>query len=489
MTTIEAELSLLDALEQARLVREREATPSELAQAALHRIAATDGELNSVVIDMAEEALRRAAGPLPSGPLSGVPTLLKDLGGAYAGAPRTEGSALLAGYVDEADCELVRRYKAAGLVMLGRTNTPEFGNAATTEPRRYGPCRNPWDPARSTGGSSGGAAAAVAAGIVPIAHGSDGGGSIRIPASCCGVVGLKPTRGRVSLAPDDDEMLCGFGVEHVLARTVRDSAAALDAEAGPAPGDPYFPPQPEHSFLSEVGAPPGRLRVAVATETWHGAPLHPDCAAAVQDAAELLETLGHHVVAAAPVLDAEALLGAFGTVWTAATAWNLAAWEAALGRTAGPDDVEDVTRMLAAEGRRISATAYLDARAALGEQTRRIGRFFTQCDVALTATLHRLPADIGAGRAPASAAQFFADDAAYCGTTYLANMTGQPAISLPLHWNADGLPIGVQLTGRYACEAVLLRLAAQLEEARPWANCIPPIHASRVRELSRVRAT
>ena len=473
------ELALLDALDQARLVRARELTPTELAEAALARVDALDPQLNAVVVDARAAGLRAAAGPLPDGPLAGVPMLLKDLGAACAGMPRTDGSALLDGWIDAEDCELVRRYKAAGLVLLGRTSSPEFGNAATTEPRRYGPCRNPWDLNRSTGGSSGGAAAAVAAGLVPIAHGSDGGGSIRIPASCCGLVGLKPTRGRVSAAPGNEEALCGFGVEHVLARSVRDSAAALDAEAGAAPGDPYFPPPPERPFLAEVGAPPGRLRVAVATATWTGTRLHRECAAAVERTAELLEALGHEVVHTAPALDGEALLDAFAVVWAAATAWGLAATERQVGRAIGPGDVEPGNLGLAAHGRRISAIEHLDARATLNEQSRRIGRFFAGCDVLLGATLNRLPDPLGAAAPFAGAAAFFAQDAAYCGENYLANMTGQPAISLPLHWSAEGLPVGVQLMGRYGCEAILLRLAAQLEEARPWADRIPPVHASK----------
>ena len=317
------DVARLDATAQAELVRRKSVTPRELVEAAIARVERVNPAINAVILRMDDLAREAASRPLPDGPFTGVPFLLKDLIAEYAGVPFLESTAFLRGYVPAEDSELVRRYKRAGLIVIGKTNTPELGIGPTTEPRLHGPTRNPWDPVRTTGGSSGGAAAAVAAGIVPMAHGNDAGGSIRVPAACCGVFGLKPTRARNPLGPHYGDMMTGLAVEHALTRSVRDSAALLDATAGPDPGDPYAAPPPARPYAQEVGAPPGRLRIAFSTRTIAGAEVHTDCVAAVRDAAGLAADLGHDVVEAAPAIDAEHLFRAFTTVLAAGFTWAI----------------------------------------------------------------------------------------------------------------------------------------------------------------------
>ncbi|MBI1956175.1 MAG: amidase, partial [Acidobacteria bacterium] len=317
------ELALFDATAQAELVRRKEVQPVELVEAAIERIERLNPKLNAVVTPMYEEARSQAKKNLPDVPFTGVPLLLKDLLASYAGVRLTSGSSFLREFVPDHDSELVARQKRAGLIILGKTNTPEFGILPTTEPRLFGPSRNPWDLHRTPGGSSGGSAAAVAAGMVPMAHGNDGGGSIRIPASCCGVFGLKPTRGRNPLGPNFGDILSGLAVEHALTRSVRDSAALLDATCGPDPGAPYWASPPARPFLQEVGTPPGRLRIALTTVSIAGKPVHPDCLQAARDAAALCAELGHEVVEAIPPLVGQQMIQAFLTLWASGCATSV----------------------------------------------------------------------------------------------------------------------------------------------------------------------
>jgi amidase len=373
------------------------------------------------------------------------------------------------------DDTLVARFKAAGLVTLGKTNVPEFGLLPTTEGVYYGAAHNPWNLDHSTGGSSGGSAAAVAAGIVPMAHANDGGGSIRIPASCCGLVGLKPTRGRNPLGPMLGDLLGGLICEHIVSRTVRDTAAMLDCTAGPEPGDPYAALPPARPYLEEVGAPTGRLRIAFATATPNGGKMHPECVAAVERTAQLCEELGHTVEDASPPLDHNLILQSFLTVWCAGLAMQLEAMAMMTGREIREEQFEGITWGLYQQGRQVTASQYLIGVAMLQIQARQVGRFHETYDCWLTPTLGAPPLRLGTidvnGRDAMAAMAPILD---YVPVTPLQNATGQPAISLPLHWSADGLPVGVMFTGRMSDEATLLRLAAQLEQARPWKDRRPP---------------
>jgi amidase len=475
------ELADLDATALADLVRRKQVKPIELVDGAIERIERLNPRINAVVTPMYDLARKAAEGPLPDGPFSGVPFLLKDLQAAYAGVPLTFGSAFLKEFVPRHDSEIVARYKRAGLIVLGKTNTPEFGLIPTTEPALFGAARNPWDTGRSTGGSSGGSAAAVAAGMVPAAHGNDGGGSIRIPASCCGLFGLKPTRGRNPLGPDVGDVMNGLVAEHALTRSVRDSAALLDATAGPDAGDPYFAPPPARPFLEEVGAPPGRLRIAFATESATGAPVHDDCVAAVKDAAALCQELGHEVVEASPPLNGPLFVQAFTTIWATGAALSIDGLALLSGRTPRQEDFEPLTWALAQMGRASSAVNYLIAVGMTQMFSRYIARFFEQYDIWLTPTLAQPPLPLGAYDSPPDTPLAgFALAAQIVPFTPVCNATGQPAMSVPLYWNADGLPIGAHFVGRYADEATLFRLAAQLEQARPWAQRRPPVSAQAV---------
>jgi amidase len=359
---------------------------------------------------------------------------------------------------------------------MGKTNLPEFGILATTEPHAFGPTRNPWNIAHSSGGSSGGSAAAVASGMVPMAHGNDGGGSIRIPASCCGLFGLKPTRGRNPLGPDVGEAMGGLVMEHALTRSVRDSAALLDATAGPDLGDPYWAPPPARPFLQEVGADPGRLRIAFSFETPTGTPVHPDCVAAVRDAAKLCADLGHHVEEAAPVINAEQITQAFVAVFTAGAAMTVDAMALLSGRTPTAEQVEPLTWAIHQMAHGLNAPSYLLAQTALHRIGRDVARFMVDYDVWLTPTLAEPPLPLGTLEStPENPLAGLMRSAAYTPYTPICNITGQPAMSVPLYWNGDNLPIGSHFMTRFGDEATLFRLAAQLEEARPWAERRPPV--------------
>ena len=498
-TTAPAALSELDGLGLAALVRAGELHPSELVEAVIERIEAVNPRINAIVAPMYEQARAQAREALPEGPLAGVPFLLKDLLAAVAGAPLRSGNRFHRDHVPDHDSELIRRYRAAGLIAVAKTATPELGITPYTEPELHGPTCNPWDLSRTPGGSSGGSAAAVAARVVPFATGGDGGGSIRIPASCCGVFGLKPTRGRTPNGPDHGELWQGAAVQHALTRSVRDSAALLDIGAGPDPGAPNYPPPPSRPFLAEVDAPPGHLRIAFTTRALLGGAVDGECVTAVHDTAELLRSLGHKVVEASPELDGPAFARAFFTMICGEVAAEVAASERRLGRRARPRDYEVPTWALAMLGRHLSAPGFIAAKETLFAISRGVAPFFTDHELLLTPSLSRPPVPIGslqprgAERAVMRALgslraggllQRLLDLTPAVERVYdfipftpLFNITGQPAMSLPLHWSPTNLPIGVQLVGRFAAEATLLRVAAQLERARPWADRIPPVHA------------
>jgi amidase len=469
----------LDAIGLAELVRTGQASSLELVEAAISRIERLNPLLNAVVSSRFDEARAAAARPLPnpSSVLAGVPFLQKDLGATLAGTAQSRGSRALRNHVSEEDTELGRRHGAAGLIVLGKSSSPEFGNHSTSEPVLFGPARNPWDPSRTTGGSSGGSAAAVASGMVPAAHGNDGAGSIRIPSSCCGLFGLKPTRGRNSWAPSGD-VLAGVAVEHALTISVRDSAAILDATAGWVPGDPSIAPVPPRPFLEEVGADPGRLRIAWSAQPPFEADVHPECVAAVRSTAELLASLGHDVEEAAPEFDGETLIEPFVRIWATA---NLADYRFArdfLGREPRRDELEITTWELVDYALRFDGAELLDAVDTLSAASRQIAPFFERYDAWVTPTLAQPPPGLGIlNQSQGGAVEWWRFDCQFNPWNPIANMTGQPAMSVPLHWTADGLPVGSLVFGRFGGESALFRLAGQLEAARPWRGRRPPIHA------------
>jgi amidase len=470
-----AELAWLDGVAQAELVRAGQASALELIEAAIERVEALNPSLNFLVESLADGARARASEARGDSRLAGVPMMLKDHLATCAGVPHTSGSRFLRDYVAPADSELVRRYKRAGLIAVGTSATCELALLSTASSARYGPCRNPWALDRTTGGSSGGSAAAVAAGCVPIAHGNDAGGSIRIPASCCGLFGLKPTRARNPLGPAYGDMYSGLWAEHVLTRSVRDSAATLDLTAGAMAGDPYAAPPASGAYLDQVGAPAGPLRIAVSSDAPTGVQVHGDCREAAQHAAKLCETLGHAVEEAAPPVDGASLEQAFFVVYAAGAAWCVEAWTRTLGRSPAPDELEPATWGLVELGRRKSAAEYLLAVQHLQAAARRIDRFHETFDVWLSPTLAAPPVRMGYFEAPVEdPLHTFELDSAFAAFTWIANATGQPAMSVPLHWNDENLPIGAHFTAACGREDLLIRLASQLEQARPWAQRRPP---------------
>ncbi len=463
-----------DLTEQAALVRNGEVSALELVDAA---IAALEGapELNVLVHREFDAAREAAAGPLGEGPLAGVPFLLKDLAEPQKGLPERMGSRALRDHVATETAWTVERYLAAGLIICGRTNTPEFGNHCATEPALSGPTLNPWNPDVSPGGSSGGSAAAVAAGLIGAASGGDGTGSIRMPSSCCGLVGLKPRRGRSSFAPSAGQMLDGLVNKHALTRTVRDTALLLDVTAGSAPGDPYTAPSPPRPFVSEVGADPGRLRVMHAERP----PFPGRVDARVQEvadrAARALEALGHDVSPGAPQLDAEVVRHAISVIHAVDNAGTFGWLTQELGRPPEPDELEPVTWDMLREGLELAAVAHASAIDDLHAQTRRAAVAFESGDLLLCPTLNALPPPPGSlSVSRGSVDAFFDVEFAATGWTAVANATGWAAISLPLG-EVEGLPVGVQLLA--PDEAVLLRVAAQLELAMPWSDRHPAAYA------------
>ncbi len=473
------DIAWLDATGQAELVRTKQVSPTELVEGAIARIEKLNPQLNAVIHELFDRARTEAAGDLPDGPFRGVPFLLKDLCAELAGTPYSEGTDLSGDYTSTVTQELVARYVGAGFVVCGKTNTPEFGILPTAEPRRFGATRNPWDTGRSTGGSSGGSAAAVAAGMVPAAHANDGGGSIRIPASCCGLVGLKPTRARNSLAPQLGDMMGGLVCEHVVTRSVRDTAAILDVTAGPVPGDPYWAPPPRGpSFAVAAASAPPVLRLGIVSTSPTGTDVHPDCVEAVRAAAATCESLGHRVEEVTLDVGGDSLMGDFINAWAAGNAWSVGIWEERLGRAATEADLEPLSWALVLLGRSLDAARYLAAVGGLQRATRRIAATFETVDVVLTPTIGEPPAPLGTfDSPPGEPLTGLFRSAAYVPFTPLFNVTGQPAISLPLHWNGEGLPIGVHFVGRFGDEETLLSLAGQLEQATPWADRRPPVSA------------
>lgn len=471
--------AFMDATAQAELVRRKEVKPIELIDAAIQRIESLNPTLNAVIYKLYDDARSSAEGNIPDGPFSGVPFLLKDLLAAYAGAPLTNGCAFLKNFVPDHDSELVARFKRAGLIILGKTNTPEFGLTVTTEPELFGPTRNPWNLDRTTGGSSGGSAAAVVTGQVAMAHANDGGGSIRIPASCCGVFGLKPTRARNPLGPDYGDVITGLICEHVVSRSVRDSATMLDALSGPEVGDPYAAPPPERPYSQEVGASPGRLRIAFSTDAYTGVPVHPDCVDAVRDVADLCSQLGHEVEETTPEvgIDPQEFGKAFISQWAGYTGWVIDTLSKVTGRAPTANEFEPATWAIYHQGKEeVSSADYLSGLQTLQLFSRDIGRFMVDYDVWLTPTMAKPPVPLGSFVGPPDdPAAYLVPLGEFSPFTGLCNVTGQPGMSVPLVWNSEGLPIGVHFAGRFGDEATLFRLAAQLEEARPWADRRPPV--------------
>lgn len=464
-----------DGLAQAALVRSGEATARELVEQAIARIERLNPLLNAVVTPLFDQALEAANdAKLASTPFAGVPMVLKDHLATYAGARHTSGSRFLRDNVAKHDSELVRRYKRAGLIPVGISNTCELALLSTAEPALHGATLNPWDTTRSPGGSSGGSASALAAGMVPIAHGNDSAGSLRIPASCCGVFGLKPSRGRVTPTPRGD-IAPGIWSEHVMTRTVRDSAAVLDATAGTLPHDQYWRPKPAGTFLDSVTAEPRRLRIAVSERPVNGGAVHRDCIAAVRQAADLCAELGHELVEVEPRVDGAALENDFFALYTVAASSRIAEWVRWVGREPEPDELEPLTWAVREEGLRQSAVDHVLTVQRLQRAARRILEMFETVDVWLTPTLAEPPAPLGYFDPPPDDPLAPLDlDARFSPFTWIANVTGQPAMSVPLMWNDDGLPIGSHFVGPPGGERVLFNLAGQLERARPWAQRRPP---------------
>ncbi|MAG33134.1 MAG: 6-aminohexanoate hydrolase [Deltaproteobacteria bacterium] len=477
----DTQLARLDATAQAALVASGDLTPAELVEAAIERIERINPRINAVVTRLYERARSEAASSaLPAGPFRGVPLLLKDLGCHVAGVPVYGGTRFLRDrrWVAPADSHLAQRFRAAGFVFVGKANTPELGLSPTTEPDSFGPTRNPWNPDRIVGGSSGGSAAAVAAGLTPLAHAGDGGGSIRNPAGACGLVGLKPSRGRTSMGPAKGEGWAGCVTEHVVTRSLRDTAAVLDCVAGPAPGDPYFAPPPLRPFAAELGADPGRLRIGQFTHN-DFTPAHPGSVAAVASTARLLSDLGHEVDGGYPAALDEPNLGELtSTAVSASVAREIAEMEAAVGERVKEGDIEPATLAMAERGRALTATDYLANLDGLHAYGRRLRSWWREpgetsgYDILITPTMAEPAPPIGSIKG-AEIGRIIR----LVPYTMPYNVSGQPAIGLPLHWTDEGLPVGIQLVSRYGEEDLLIRLASQIERARPWRDRAPPIHA------------
>lgn len=465
-----AEYRSFDGLGLAELVRRKEVSAAETVEAAISRAEAINAALNFLVFRDFERA-RAMAQHRREGLFAGVPFLLKDILGFAQGMPTRQGARFIPDIPFAHDSFLTEKFKASGLIPLGKTNVPEYGLLPTTESRLYGPAHNPFDLLRSTGGSSGGSAAAVAAGVVPLAHANDGGGSIRIPASCCGLVGLKPTRARVTLAPDLGEAVDGLAIDFVLSRSVRDSAAALDVAAGNVQGDPYWAPPAPPSWLDASAEKPGRLRIGFSMRKIDGGALHPECRAAVEFAARLCADLGHSVEDASPQFDVSVLVPSFLALWTANLAAAIGFTARVTGQTPVPELFEGLTWGMYEAGKRVGASDYLLAKAALQHASRQAANFHENFDLWLTSTLGSPPVPLGTFDIDEhDLTKGFLPLFDYVPFTALQNLTGQPAINLPLYWNVNGLPIGVQFAARFGDEIALLRLATELERAAPWSQ-------------------
>ena len=468
------EYPFLDALGLARLIQKKEISAKQALEAAIDRIESLNPRLNAVVCKMYDQAFGRIKNGPPLGPFSGVPFLLKDLTANFAGVPTSSGSRLLGQVVPKTHSTLTQRYLDAGLVILGKTNTPELGMSGTTEPQAFGPTRNPWNLEKSPGGSSGGSAAAVASGMVPMAHGTDTGGSIRNPASNCGLFGLKPTRSRVPLGPNPAEPDAGLSVMHAVTRTVRDSAALLDAVSGPATGDPWMAPPFCGLFVNEAKKDPGQLKIAVHYTAHHGVDIDPQCKKAVEKAARLCTDLGHVVVEAKPEINGERAMEISRITWPVGVLDTVGAAYGRLGKEPDGDGLEWITWEMARQGMETKAVDFLGAINAIHEMGRGVARFFETFDMVLSPVLSRPPWPLDEYE------NRYTDPVSYIRTVFdyspfawPYNFSGQPAMSVPLHRTAEGLPVGVMFAGRYGDEAALFRLAGQIEQAAPWADRRP----------------
>jgi amidase len=488
-----------DGIGLAQLVKKKEVSPAEICEEAITRIERVNPALNAVITPMYDLARKAVQDTLPDGPFCGVPFLLKDLLGDFAGVPQTMGSKACKNYIPSRDSELVKRYKQAGLVILGKTNTPEFGLKGITEPELHGPTRNPWNTDHTPGGSSGGSAAAVASGMVPMASASDGAGSIRIPAACCGLFGLKVTRGRTPNGPIHGRTWQGAVVEHVISRSVRDSAAILDATQGADAGAPYIIPPPQRPYMKEIEQSPRPLRIAFDTQSPINTTVHPECIQAVEHTVALLQELGHRVEEVHPDLDRLALAKSLIVLYAGEVAAIIDDLVPILGRKTKQSDVESITWTLGLLGRIYSAGQIVKAKRGWELAARIMGQFHETYDLYLTPTLAYPPIKIseldprpielallkvinalGLGRvllATGVIDKMAVENLSKTPFTPLANFTGQPAMSVPLHWTSDGLPCGVHFMGRYGDEATLLQLAAQLENAQPWFDKRPAVFA------------
>ena len=477
MSALADQTRWMDATSQAALVASGEVSPSDLLEAAIERIERIDVALNAVVIRWFDHAREVASSAeLPGGPFRGVPFLIKDLFAEYAGQRISNGNVALkeAQFIADADSTLVSRYRAAGLVIAGRTNSPELGSVPTTEPVAWGPTHNPWDTTRTPGGSSGGAAAAVASGMVPFAHASDGGGSIRIPASCCGLVGLKPSQGRITAGPIRAES--GLSVQHCVSRTVRDTAALLDATLGPGIGDSVIAPPPVRPYVEELGADPGRLRIGILDHNPQGDSVDAEVTHATRSVGTLLESLGHHVEPAWPkALEDKTFGSTFGALWSANMGLSRRQFEDQLGRPLKDHEMEPMNRIQADFASHLTAVDYGLALSAVAQYRRAVQSWWCDgWDLLLTPTVAELPIKLGTiVNDPENPMSPMQRAGQFVPFTPPFNTSGQPAISLPLEWTAGGLPVGVQLVAAYGREDVLLRIASQLEQAKPWAHRTP----------------
>jgi amidase len=474
------EYASYDALGLADLVRRRDVSAAELRDLGMRAIERLNPALNAIVANLPEEAQRSLERLQPDAPFAGVPFLIKDIGAAYQGVPSEAGCRLMKGHVSPHDSELAKRYKRAGLIAIGRTTTPEIGNNVSTESLATGPTRNPWDLDRSAGGSSGGSASAVAAGIAPMGHAADGAGSIRVPAANCGLFGLKPSRGRNPTGPDLHEILFGLVNDHVVTRSVRDSAALLDATAGSEIGGRLLLAPPSGSFLSAAQRDPPRLRIAFSSQPGRGGGrAHADCVAMTEDVAALCQSLGHEVYEAAPDIDVAEVTHVFLEFAAAAVRQMIAAARRETGRPANHDTLEATTLKILEYAESRSAAQFVETFDIMHRTSRILGEFFTSCDVWLSPIMAVPPPLLGVLNADdpsLSAFEWMLKVVTACPYVAMFNQSGQPALSIPLYWNAEGLPIGTQLAGHLGAEETLFSLSAQLERARPWAHRRPRVH-------------
>jgi amidase len=471
-----AEYDKHDALGLGALVKQKKVSASELVDEAIARAERINPKINAIIFKAFDAAREAAEKNASDGPFSGVPMLLKDMRAGALGMPTRNGSRMMPPIPADHDATLVTRYRAAGLIPLGKTNVPEFGILPVSESRLYGPARNPWNLDHTPGGSSGGSAASVAAGIVPLAHATDGGGSIRIPASCCGLVGLKVSRGRITQGPDNADSTAGLSVDNCVTRSVRDCAAMLDISSPPDFSDPYFAPPQQGSYLDGIQSEPKRLKIAISTSNYNGAPFHPDVAQAVQKAAKLCEQLGHTVEEAKPSVNSEEMTMAFMVLWATASAFGIEILTRLTGQKPSLENLEGLTLALYERGKSIPAVQQIWAQQTMYRVGRMMGKFHEQYDLWLTPTLALPPLKIGTIDIDEQNLETaFAPIIDYVPFTATQNATGQPAINLPLHWNSQNLPIGVQFVARNGGEMTLLQLAAQIEQAQPWFDKRPQI--------------